>query len=86
MREILVPGGPMPPDMELAEAIRRFRCHMAKIQGTADATKVIAEVRGAHTNPDALLDAIRAAGNGDRLAGLAREIQKTLEAARSLAP
>jgi hypothetical protein len=53
---------------------------MEAIRGTTVAQKVLHDIRGGCASPDALLDAIAAAGNGARLRGLVRTVQKALEA------
>ena len=52
---------------------------MESIRGSTVAQKLLHDIRGQHAAPDALLDAIKAAGDGPRLRGMARELQKALE-------
>jgi hypothetical protein len=55
---------------------------MEVVRGVTVAQKLIFDVRSGHAAPDALLEAVRAAGDGHGLRGLCRELQKALERTR----
>lgn len=52
---------------------------MEAIRGQTMASKLLLDLRDGLAHQDALLDAIRAAGGGDRLRGFARALQKQIE-------
>ena len=52
---------------------------MESIRGGTVASKLLFDIRGGHASPDALLDALRVVGDGERQRGFARALQKALE-------
>jgi len=60
------------PHAALADAV------METVRGGSAAQAVVYAIRTGHAAPDALLEAILAC-DGDRLRGLARELQKAIE-------
>lgn len=52
---------------------------METVRGGAIGQKLLHDVRGGCAGPDAVLAAIKGAGDGERLRGLARALQKALE-------
>jgi len=49
------------------------------VRGAAVADQLVNELRAGDADPDALYDAVRRAGDGDRLKALCRTLQKALE-------